>query len=211
MLTTKISKSEQNVMSFVPHRTCYTTIKIALISLLCLMNHQVLAQSQSGGDGGDLVPKTKVNNNVKPPPVKGAQYPPLRMTPDKPEIINLDKPAMNIVVPNEQHAIIRPDTRRTLIVQPRQPGSTFFRALDKDGNIIMQRYIIVGAPKNGYVRVHRSCGPEAESCDQESMYYCPGRCYTLNVVQPNSSSSSRDTTDTGGSAAGGSIPQSLNQ
>jgi Flp pilus assembly secretin CpaC len=158
---------------------------MTLAAVLCFVAQPVPAQSPS--NGGDIMPKTQVDKAADEPPIQGAQYPPLRLTLDKPGIVHLNKPAKNIVVPNEQNVVIRPDTRRTLIVQPLEPGATFFRALDKNGNIIMQRHIFVGAPKNNYVNIHRSCGSDSDSCQQESAYYCPGRCYSINTRQSGSS------------------------
>lgn len=170
-------------MAYVSSRVYYSLL-ITLTAALCVVTQPVPAQSSSNGH--DLMPKTQIDKNADKPPMQGAQYPPLRLTPDKPGIVHLDKPAMNIVIPNEEHAVIRPDTRRTLIIQPRQPGATFFRALDKQGNIIMQRHIFVGAPKKDYVRIHRSCHSGSEGCQQESAYYCPGRCYSINSRQTGS-------------------------
>ena len=193
MFMPAIQKVSTVAMIFARFRL-YRAAFIAFFAVICLTGQPVPAQSDAR-KGDDLMPRTQVNENAETPPVQGGQYPPLRLTPDKPAVVNLNKPATNIVVPNKDHAVIRPDTRRTLIIQPRQPGATFFRALDKKGNIIMQRHIFVGAPKQDYVRIHRSCGAEASGCKKESTYYCPGRCYTINVEQPGS----------GGDSGGGDV------
>ena len=185
-----------------PALLTYRFLLTAMTALIFFSGQPALSQSNnsepnnsepnksrsSKSNSGDLVPRTRVDENAETPPIQGAQYPPLRMTSDKPEVVHLNKPATNIIVPNKDHAIIRPDTRRTLIIQPRQPGATFFRALDKKGDLIMQRHILVGTPKQDYVHIRRSCDADDEGCERESTYYCPGRCYTVNVQQPGSQS-----------------------
>ena len=189
----------------------YRAVLTAITALICFAGQPALSQSNNSAphnnrsyqsNDGDLVPKTRMDKNAETPPVQGTQYPPLRMTSDKPAVVHLNKPATNIVVPNKDHAVIRPDTRRTLIIQPRQPGATFFRALDKNGKLIMQRHILVGTPKQDYVRIRRSCDGDDGGCEQESIYYCPGRCYTVNVQQPGSHSDGASSTDAGLDGAG---------
>ena len=111
------------------------------------------------------------------------EMPPLRITPDKPEVITLDRDAINILVGSNKHLRVVPDTNRTLVLIPKQPGSTYFKALDAEGKVIMQRYVIIGSPKSNYIRVRRACSNSDKNCQQYSVYYCPDMCHDVSVVQ----------------------------
>lgn len=120
-----------------------------------------------------------------------AEIPPLRISPDKPEIIKLDRDAVNVLVGSEQTLRAVPDTNRTIILIPKQPGATFVKVTDADGKIIMQRHVIVGAPEKSskYIRIRRVCAEDAKNCKQFSVYYCPDICHEVNVVQNEAASS----------------------
>ncbi len=134
---------------------------------------------------GDLLPvmsgTTQENGVVATP--RFTDYPDLRLTSDKPVVLNLDADASNIIVGNTDHVGVLPDNPRNLVVIPRKPGSTYLQVLGVDGAIIMQRHIIVGVakPSENYIRVRRSCRGEAD-CEQYSMYYCPGMCHEMGVA-----------------------------
>jgi Flp pilus assembly secretin CpaC len=111
------------------------------------------------------------------------EMPPLRISPDKPEILRLDRDAVNVVVGSDEHLRVVPDTNRTLILIPKKPGSTFFKALDTNGNVIMQRAVIIGGSQPQYIRIRRACINGAEGCKEYSMYYCPDTCHEVAVKQ----------------------------
>lgn len=108
---------------------------------------------------------------------------PLRISPDKPEIVALDRAAVNVLVGNDENLRAVPDTNKTVILIPKKPGATYFKALDADGRVIMQRHVIVGAPKSDYIRIRRACINGQEGCKQYSVYYCPDTCHEVNVMQ----------------------------
>lgn len=108
-------------------------------------------------------------------------YPPLQLTPDNPAILKLDKDIANIVIGNEKHVSIVPDTARSVVVVPRQPGATSFKLLDAGGNIIMERGVIVAAPRQDYIRVRRACPSNKPDCVPYSVYYCPDMCHEVAV------------------------------
>lgn len=108
---------------------------------------------------------------------------PLRISPDKPEIIELERSAVNVMVGSDENLRAVPDTNRTIILIPKKPGATYFKALDENGKIIMQRHVIIGAPKNEYVRIRRACVNGEEGCKQYSLYYCPDSCHEVDVIQ----------------------------
>ena len=72
-------------------------------------------------------------------------YPTLRMTPDKSEMLRLDAEAASVVVGNPNHISVLLDTPDTIIVVPRAAGASHFTVTGKDGSILMQRHVIVGA------------------------------------------------------------------
>lgn len=117
---------------------------------------------------------------------------PLRISSDKPEIIQLDRDAVNVLVGSDETLRAVPDTNRQIILIPKKPGATFFRAIDADGKVIMQRHVIVGAVEKGnkYIRIRRACAGDDAKCKEFSVYYCPDMCHEVNVVQGNNVASS---------------------
>ena len=104
--------------------------------------------------------------------------------PDKSELVPLDGDATSVVVGNPAHIGVMLDTPRLAVVIPRTAGATYFTVLGKDGNVIMQRHVIVAAPKKNYVRVRRSCGnaPAGTACQPTSVYFCPDMCHEIGSV-----------------------------
>lgn len=124
-------------------------------------------------------------------------HPPLRLTPDKSELVRLKSDAASVIVGNPAHAGALLDNSQTLVVIPRIPGATHISVLGQDGEIIMQRHIIVASPKKNYVRVRRSCINQQEegTCQPTSVYYCPDSCHAITVA-------SEDDDSAGGSSGG---------
>ncbi len=149
------------------------------LSLLCLhLSFLGIAQAQ------DLMPpKSPESGELKPAPA--GTFPDLHLTPDKPEILNLERDVANIIVGNTDHLTVTPDSARRLVLIPRRPGTTFMRILDESGAPIMERHVIIGAPKkkDNYVRIRRSCINGEEGCQEYSMYYCPDMCHKLGLVE----------------------------
>ena len=121
--------------------------------------------------------------------VDATEMTPLRISPDKPEIVQLDRSAVNILVGNDENLRAVPDTNRTIILIPKKPGATYFKAIDADGKVIMQRHVIVGAAKNEYVRIRRACINGEDGCKQYSMYYCPDSCHEVDLIQDTKAAS----------------------
>ena len=117
-------------------------------------------------------------------------YPTLRMTPDKSEMLRLDAEAASVVVGNPNHISVLLDTPDTIIVVPRAAGASHFTVTGKDGSILMQRHVIVGAQTEQYVRIRRSCNAAAggTQCQEMSTYFCPDTCHE---VQENVGTSRR--------------------
>lgn len=111
----------------------------------------------------------------------GNAMPPLQLTPDKPAILKLEQDVANIIIGNEKNISVMPDTARSVVVIPRQPGATSFSLIGTDGSIIMERTVIVASPRQDYIRVRRACPPNKPDCVPYSMYYCPDMCHEVFV------------------------------
>jgi len=118
-------------------------------------------------------------------------YPMMRMTQDKSELVKLTSEAASVIVGNPNHINVLLDTPDTLIVVPRAAGASHFTVMGKDGSIVMQRHVIVGAAKEKYVRIRRSCNATnagSANCQAISTYFCPDSCHE---VQENTGNTRR--------------------
>jgi Flp pilus assembly secretin CpaC len=150
----------------------------------------------------DIIPAHSASGETKTPfQDSEATHPTLRVTPDKSEIISLDADAASVIIGNPQHANVMADSVRKLVVIPRSPGATYFTVLDKDGNVIMQRHVIVASPKEGYVRVKRTCNTASSGCQNTSVFYCPDMCHEIGSQAEKDSGSSGDSSAKSGEAA----------
>ncbi|MAE50983.1 MAG: hypothetical protein CMH27_04160 [Micavibrio sp.] len=109
-------------------------------------------------------------------------HPPLRLTPDKSSIVTLERSAGSIIVGNPAHVNILADSANRLIVVPRAPGASFFTVLDKDGQLLMQRHVIIASPKEKYLRVRNTCSSGTD-CQPTSVYYCPDMCHEIITTE----------------------------
>ncbi len=111
-------------------------------------------------------------------PSKNITHDAIKLTPDKSEVIKLDRPASTVIVGNPSHVSVLADSSNTIILVARAPGATHFAALDADGEVIMARHVIVASPQKKYMRVRRSCAT-TENCQTTQMYYCPDMCHEI--------------------------------
>lgn len=108
----------------------------------------------------------------------------LRLTPDKIEVVRLDADGVNVIVGNSAHLLAVMETSRQVLLVPRAPGATHFQVLDANGNTVMERSVIVAAPKQDYIRVRRACANKDDGqCLEYSVFYCPDMCHAVNVTQ----------------------------
>lgn len=128
---------------------------------------------------GDSSAEAAVVDVDLPPIPAEPTHPMLRLTPDKSEIVNLDKPVKTVVVGNENNMQVFLDSSRRLVLVPRLPGATYFTALDEGGNVVMQRHVIVASPKDKYVRIRRTCAMSTGNCASIQTYYCPDMCHEI--------------------------------
>lgn len=114
---------------------------------------------------------------------------PLRLTSNKDQLIRLDQDAASVIVNNPDKASVMLDSPRLLIVMPRTPGATSFSVLDREGNVILHKDIIVSNVQSQYVRIRRVCSGSGSGCVPTAYYYCPDGCYEITAVKPGSSGS----------------------
>lgn len=114
------------------------------------------------------------------PPI-GADDAFIHIAPDKPEILRLSEDAASVVVGSPKYASVTMDNPRTLLIMPRAEGATALTVLNGEGQIVMEKRIIVGAPKEKYVRIRRACNPTAPGCRSSQIYYCPDGCSDISL------------------------------
>ncbi len=143
----------------------------------CLFASSAFADDQSHvKPTGDLMPaKTK---DIK----MSETAPAIHISMDKSELIRLDQNAASVIVGNPNHAAVLMDSPNLLVVVPRAPGATYFSVLNQNGDVILQRHIIVGAPKENYIRVRSAYCGENNDCVKNESYYCEtdGMCHEIN-------------------------------
>lgn len=134
----------------------------------------------------DILPAKSVEERGVIVDLNTPTHPALKITPDKSEVIKLDRNAASIIVGNPNHISVLADNAQTLIVVARVPGATHFTALDNNGNIVMQRHVIVASPdpQKKYIRIRKPCTGDDENCQPTQVYYCPDMCHEilLNVA-----------------------------
>lgn len=141
----------------------------------------------------DILPQATKPEAKKAEDLKETTHPILRLTPDKSELIRLDSDANSVIVGNALHVNVIADSARTLVVVPRSPGATHFTVLDNNGQIIMQRHVIVASPKTDYVRIKRTCREDSGDCLNTSVFFCPDMCHEIGLdTEQNSSSQNED-------------------
>lgn len=106
----------------------------------------------------------------------------LRITSNKDLLLRLDKDAAAVIVNNPETVSIMLDSPRLLILMPRKPGATSFTVLDGNGDLVMQRDVIVSNVQSKYVRIRKMCNGADTSCQPAAYYYCPDGCYEVTPV-----------------------------
>ncbi len=158
-----------------------------LLSALFLLSNTMTGGAYAQGSAkptGDLMPPVSAQSAAMPTESQDAEtHPTLNLEPDKSELVRLDREAASVIIGNPNHVTVLLDSPRLAVVIPRNPGATYFTVLDKDGNVIMQRHVIVAAPQKNYVRVRRSCTNAAQgtNCRPTSVYFCPDMCHEIEA------------------------------
>ncbi len=131
----------------------------------------------------------------------------LRLTSNKNAFIKLDRDAHSVIVNNPDHASVMLDTPRLLIVVPHKPGTTSFTVLDRGGDTIIQKDIIITNVQKKYVRIRRMCNDQDPTCVPSAYYYCPDGCYEVSPVNPASNNSAPPPVRSNGSMTSGALNQ----
>ncbi len=143
-------------------------------------------------------------------PLDSVTDPALRLTPDKSELIRLDAPAGSVIIGNPLHINIIADSSTTLVVVPRLPGATHFTILGKDGQVLMQRHVIIASPKKDYIRIKRVCSEDSKKCQNTSVLYCPNMCHEIGLNTGEEADSSQEEAASGeGGNSASSAPAKL--
>lgn len=106
-------------------------------------------------------------------------HPPIRLTPDKSELIRLDEKAGSVIIGNPNHVSVLAESGETLVLVPKQAGATYVTVLNLEQQVIMSRHIIVASPQKKYVRIRKSCAGGGDNCQPLSVYYCPDMCHEI--------------------------------
>ncbi len=147
---------------------------------------QIAAPPETVAEPIDIVPAKTVD--IVETDLNAHTHPPIRLTPDKSELIRLDKDAATIVVGNPAHLSVLAESPKTLVLVPRSPGATYFTVLNAKGEVVMQRHAIVASPKKEYVRIRRTCSGSDAGCAETSVFYCPDMCHQIAVARPDEAS-----------------------
>lgn len=158
-----------------------TTLCVALAALLMLGTAN--AQDAAPTSPVDIMPAKSVKTEAPAYDENLDTHPPLKISPDKSELVRLERDAGSIIIGSPAHLSVLADSAKTLVLVPQIPGATYVTILDKQGNVLMQRHVIVASPKKKYVRIRKSCGERAEGCEPTQVYYCPDMCHKVNVAQ----------------------------
>ena len=154
----------------------------------------------------DIMPAVSAADSEDRAMPEKTTHPIVRLTPDKSELIRLDGEAGSIVIGNPLHINVIADSSTTLVIVPRSPGATHFTVLSKQGEVLMQRHVIVASPKENYIRVKKTCREDSgDGCQETNVFYCPDMCHEIGLAQDDEKSSgdSESKDDKGGSDKAG--------
>lgn len=101
------------------------------------------------------------------------------LDPGSTKVLHLATDAASVVVANPSHASVFLDSPRTAIVIPRSTGATSFTILDRDGNLITTKNVVITNTDENYVRIRRICGGDA-TCVDTTVYYCDDNCVEVS-------------------------------
>ena len=163
---------------FSASRLLTTVFVLSLISSGLYFTN-VYAQDQQESQFIDIIPTITTAEDPEAPLPAETTDEAIHLSPDKSEIIKLDRDASSIIIGNPAHLSVLADTPSLLVLVPKAVGATHFTVLDKKGNIIMQRHVLVAGPNSGYIRVKKTCPGDLEGCQATSVYYCPDTCHEI--------------------------------
>jgi hypothetical protein len=168
-------------------------LTIFLCALIPGLPGTVAAQNPSSqsAQSSDLLPVKSAEEANVTLDEANPTHPAIKMSPDKSELIRLDRKAASVLLGNPAHLSILPEGSNTLVLVPKAPGATYFTVLDEDDKVIMQRHVIVAAPSEKYVRIRKSC-VTGKDCQATQVYYCPDMCHEIIMNGTEANKSSQD-------------------
>lgn len=176
-------KQSRNAMKFYSFHKKYIVKMTVLTTLFLLFGaaHSVsMAQDHFMPANTTLdIPVMSAPEGTSAESLNSITHPPLRLTPDKSTIIELNGTAGSIIIGNPAHLNILADSGNRLIAVPRAQGASFFTVMDRAGNVLMQRHVIVGSAPDNYMRIRRVCSGNSSGCQPTSTYYCPDMCHEI--------------------------------
>lgn len=113
----------------------------------------------------------------------------IRVSPSESKTVSLSRDAASVIVANPMHATVFLDSPRMLVIMPRAPGATEITVLDDQGEVVLNKGILVSGAGDNHVRVRRICDAVSDNgtkqdCERDTIYYCPdGNCEKV-VVEP---------------------------
>lgn len=143
----------------------------------------------------DILPAASLENQGESYDGETHTHPPIKLTPDKSELLRLEGEAGSIIIGNPTHLSILADSADLLVLVPRAPGATHFTILDREGNVMMQRHAIIASPKEKYIRIRNTCAGNSD-CQQTEVYYCPDMCHAI-ALGGNAEAASSDSAGNG--------------
>lgn len=176
-------------------------INTKLCAFLATALLAISAPSHAENKVVDILPPITHANTNEVEDIGEATHPIIRLTPDKSELIHLNDSASSIIIGNPAHISVIADSAKLIVVIPKEPGATHFTVLGKNGQIIMQRHVIVASPKKDYLRIKRTCSGDDEGCQNTSIFYCPDMCHEIRSTEGTKSSSSDTTAKDGANSA----------
>lgn len=168
-------------------KSAYAIIAMSIIS--GGLTFPAYAQTLEAKKIVDILP-ARTLEGVEPQLDHDVTDPALQLSPDRSELIRLERDAASIIIGNSNHLNVVADSPRTIVVIPRMPGVSNFTVLDHEGNTIMQREVIVAGPKQNYVRIRNTCTGQDSSCKKTDVYYCPDTCHEVGLVRDSKEPSS---------------------
>lgn len=162
-----------------------SSLQILSFTAFLIAAYPVFAQEtppQATAKGVYILPAKAVKDTALLAENNEDTHPPLKITPDKSELIRLNQKAGSIIVGNPDHLNVLADSAKTIVLVPKLPGATYITILNTSGEVIMQRHVIIGTAKERYIRIRKTCAGQDESCQPTQVYFCPDACHEVNVA-----------------------------
>ncbi len=110
---------------------------------------------------------------------------PLTLRQNMIEIITLNSDIGTIMVSDPAPVELIVENSRRVVLRPAQPGVTNITIIDKAGQVVYKREVVVTQRGENYVRLTRYCSENG--CVNEDIYFCPDGCYEVKSLRDNTS------------------------